>query len=87
VQGANAAEVEVVIDNHDGALDLDFSRSRSCAKLDRDGEGEYRLNGARCRLVDVVEVLSDSGSARRCTRSSRRARSSRSSCRARASGG
>ncbi len=30
-------------------------------RLNRDGEGEYRLNGARCRLVDVIEVLSDSG--------------------------
>ena len=30
-------------------------------RLDRDGEGEYRLNGARCRLVDVLEVLSDTG--------------------------
>jgi chromosome segregation protein len=61
VHGSNAAEVEVVIDNHDGALDLDFSEISIVRKLDRDGEGEYRLNGARCRLVDVVEVLSDSG--------------------------
>jgi chromosome segregation protein len=61
VQGSNAAEVEVVIDNHDGALDLDFSEISILRKLGRDGEGEYRLNGARCRLVDVVEVLSDSG--------------------------
>src|SRR3954469_11943564 len=61
VQGSNGAEVEVVIDNHDGALDLDFSEISIVRKLDRDGEGEYRLNGARCRLVDVVEVLSDSG--------------------------
>src|SRR6187402_1110734 len=61
VQGSNAAEVEVVIDNHDGALDLDFSEISIVRKLGRDGEGEYRLNGARCRLVDVVEVLSDSG--------------------------
>jgi chromosome segregation protein len=61
VQSSNAAEVEVVIDNHDGALDLDFSEISIVRKLDRDGEGEYRLNGARCRLVDVVEVLSDSG--------------------------
>src|SRR5439155_1037895 len=30
-------------------------------RLERDGEGEYRLNGARCRLVDVLEVLSDTG--------------------------
>src|SRR5919206_3332943 len=61
VQGSAAAEVEVVIDNHDGALDLDFSEISVVRRLDRDGEGEYRLNGARCRLVDVVEVLSDSG--------------------------
>jgi chromosome segregation protein len=61
VQSSNAAEVEVVIDNHDGALDLDFSEISIVRRLDRDGEGEYRLNGARCRLVDVVEVLSDSG--------------------------
>ena len=61
VQGASAAEVEVVIDNHDGALEIDFSEISIVRRLDRDGEGEYRLNGARCRLVDVVEVLSDSG--------------------------
>jgi chromosome segregation protein len=61
VKGSSAAEVEVVIDNHDGALDLDFSEISIVRRLDRDGEGEYRLNGARCRLVDVVEVLSDSG--------------------------
>ena len=61
VQGANAAEVEVVIDNHDGALEVDFSEISIVRRLDRHGEGEYRLNGARCRLVDVVEVLSDSG--------------------------
>jgi chromosome segregation protein len=61
VKGANAAEVEVVIDNGDGALDIDFSEISIVRKLERDGEGEYRLNGARCRLVDVVEVLSDSG--------------------------
>src|SRR6185437_8046296 len=30
-------------------------------KLDRAGEGEYRLAGARCRLVDIVELLSDTG--------------------------
>jgi chromosome segregation protein len=61
VHGSNAAEVEVVIDNHDGALPIDFSEISIVRRLGRDGEGEYRLNGARCRLVDVVEVLSDSG--------------------------
>jgi chromosome segregation protein len=61
VHGASAAEVEVVIDNSDGRLDTDFSEISIVRRLARDGEGEYRLNGARCRLVDVIEVLSDSG--------------------------
>src|ERR671915_46796 len=61
VQGSSAAEVEVVIDNSSGSLDTSFSEISIVRRLARDGEGEYRLNGARCRLVDVIEVLSDSG--------------------------
>jgi chromosome segregation protein len=74
VQGSSAAEVEVVIDNQpaeaggvspaqrgEGRLDTSFSEISIVRRLGRDGEGEYRLNGARCRLVDVIEVLSDSG--------------------------
>src|SRR5918999_1092696 len=61
VQGSSAAEVEVVIDNSSGNLDSSFSEISIVRRLARDGEGEYRLNGARCRLVDVIEVLSDSG--------------------------
>src|SRR5262245_37455949 len=61
VGGASAAEVEVVIDNHDQGLDVDFSELSIVRRLDRNGEGEYRLNGARCRLVDVIEALSDTG--------------------------
>src|SRR3954466_8767016 len=58
----NAAEVEVVIDNADGGISgTEFSEISILRKLDRDGEGEYRLNGARCRLADVIEVLSDTG--------------------------
>ncbi len=61
LSSSSSAEVEVVIDNSDGSLPVDFSEISIVRKLDRDGEGEYRLNGARCRLVDVIEVLSDSG--------------------------
>ncbi|HEY1276327.1 MAG TPA: AAA family ATPase [Thermoleophilaceae bacterium] len=61
VGGSGAAEVEVVIDNHDNRLAVEFAEISIVRRLDRDGEGEYRLNGARCRLVDVIEVLSDSG--------------------------
>src|SRR4028119_461851 len=61
VPSRNAAEVEVLLDNSGGALETDFSEVSITRKLSRDGEGEYRLNGARCRMVDVLEVLSDSG--------------------------
>src|SRR5437763_1948899 len=61
VPSRNAAEVEVVIDNPQGVLDGQFSELSIVRRLDRSGEGEYRLNGARCRLVDVLEVLSDTG--------------------------
>ncbi len=52
------AEVEVVLDNSD-APDASFSEISVRRRLDRNGEGEYRLNGARCRLVDVIEALAD----------------------------
>src|SRR5215211_4920340 len=61
VPGSSAAEVEVVIENGEGRLEADFAEISIVRRLARDGEGEYRLNGARCRLVDVIEVLSDSG--------------------------
>ncbi|HEY7150143.1 MAG TPA: AAA family ATPase [Solirubrobacterales bacterium] len=52
------AEVEVVLDNGDGAGG-EFSEVAIRRRLDRNGEGEYRINGARCRLVDVIETLAD----------------------------
>jgi chromosome segregation protein len=61
VQARSAAEVEIVLDNSDGTVDLPFSEISIVRRLDRSGEGEYRLNGARARLVDVIEVLSDTG--------------------------
>jgi chromosome segregation protein len=61
VQARGFAEVEIVLDNADGTVDLPVSEISIVRRLDRAGEGEYRLNGARCRLVDVIEVLSDTG--------------------------
>ena len=43
------------------ALGLGVPEVSILRRLDRSGEGEYRLAGARCRLVDVIEVLSDTG--------------------------
>jgi len=61
VQPRSAAEVEIVLDNADGTVDLPLSEISIVRRLDRAGEGSYRLNGARCRLTDVIEVLSDTG--------------------------
>src|SRR2546421_8181988 len=47
------AEVEVVIDNSEGRAASEFSEIAIQRRLDRSGEGTYRLNGARCRLVGV----------------------------------
>jgi chromosome segregation ATPase len=55
------AEVEVVIDNGDNPNGDDggFSEISIKRRLERSGDGEYRVNGARCRLADVLEILSD----------------------------
>jgi chromosome segregation protein len=61
VQARGEAEVEVVLDNGGGELDLPVGEVAIARRLNRAGEGEYRVNGARCRLVDVLELLSDTG--------------------------
>ena len=58
------AEVEVVIDNSEGLAASEFSEISITRRIERNGDGEYRLNGARCRLADVVEVLSDTNMGR-----------------------
>jgi chromosome segregation protein len=60
-QAARNAEVELVLDDSEGTLGLGVPEVSIARRLDRSGEGEYRLAGARCRLVDVIEVLSDTG--------------------------
>jgi chromosome segregation protein len=61
VKGASSAEVEVVIDNSGGRGESEFSELSIVRRLGRDGDGEYRLNGARCRLSDIAEALSETG--------------------------
>jgi chromosome segregation protein len=53
------AQVEVVIDNSDGRAATEFTEIAVERRLDRSGDGSYRLNGARARLADVSDVLSD----------------------------
>ncbi len=61
VQARSSAEVEIILDNADGTLDIPLGEISIVRRLDRNGDGEYRLNGAKCRLVDVLEILSDTG--------------------------
>src|SRR6201988_1962080 len=60
-QASKGAEVELVLDDSEGILGLGAPEVSLVRRLDRAGEGEYRLAGARCRLVDVIELLSDTG--------------------------
>ena len=55
------AEVTVTIDNSDNALPIEYSEVSITRRMFRDGAGEYEINGSSCRLMDVQELLSDSG--------------------------
>ena len=55
------AEVTVTIDNADSALPIEYSEVSITRRMFRDGASEYEINGSSCRLMDVQELLSDSG--------------------------
>ncbi len=55
------AEVSLTIDNSEGLLPIDFEEVTITRILFRDGDSEYSINGVPCRLLDVQELLSDSG--------------------------
>ena len=55
------AEVSLTIDNADGALPIEYSEVTISRTLFRSGQSEYAINGESCRLLDVQELLSDSG--------------------------
>ena len=58
------AEVMLTIDNGDGALPIDYAEVTLSRLLFRSGQSEYAINGDHCRLLDVQELLSDSGMGR-----------------------
>ncbi|MBO1414478.1 chromosome segregation protein SMC [Streptomyces sp. FH025] len=55
------AEVSLTIDNGDGALPIEYSEVTITRTMFRNGGSEYALNGETCRLLDIQELLSDSG--------------------------
>jgi chromosome segregation protein len=61
IQARSEAEVELVLDNSDATIADGAAEVSILRRYNRAGEGEYRLNGAHCRLIDVLELLSDTG--------------------------
>jgi len=55
------AEVSLTFDNGDGGLPLDLPEVTITRRLYRDGTSEYEINGTACRLLDIQDLLSDSG--------------------------
>ncbi|TMQ91796.1 chromosome segregation protein SMC [Actinomadura soli] len=55
------AEVVLTIDNSDGALPIDYTEVTISRLMFRSGSSEYAINGDACRLLDIQELLSDSG--------------------------
>ncbi|GGM40018.1 chromosome partition protein Smc [Longimycelium tulufanense] len=55
------AEVTLTVDNGDGALPIDYTEVSITRRMFRDGASEYEINGNTCRLLDIQELLSDSG--------------------------
>ena len=55
------AEIQLTIDNTDGALPIDYTEVTISRTKFRNGNSEYAINGTSCRLLDVRELLSDSG--------------------------
>ncbi|MFD4905922.1 chromosome segregation protein SMC [Kitasatospora purpeofusca] len=55
------AEVSLTIDNTDGALPIEYAEVTITRTMFRNGGSEYALNGDTCRLLDIQELLSDSG--------------------------
>lgn len=55
------AEVSLTIDNSDGALPIDYTEVTIARTMFRNGGSEYAINGTPCRLLDIQELLADSG--------------------------
>ena len=58
---ANFCEIEILFDNSDCVLDIEFTEVSIKRKAYRTGESAYYLNGKQCRLRDIKELLLDSG--------------------------
>ncbi|HSK48775.1 MAG TPA: chromosome segregation protein SMC [Coriobacteriia bacterium] len=60
-QPVGVAEVDLVLDNSDGTLPLEFTEVTISRRMYRSGESEYLINQAPARLMDIQDLLHDSG--------------------------
>ncbi len=60
-QAAKLAEVDLVLDNSDGAIPIEFTEVVITRRMHHNGESEYLLNGAPCLRRDIIDILHDSG--------------------------
>lgn len=60
-KASGLAEVDLVLDNSDGTLPVDFDEVAITRRMYRNGESEYLINGAVARRMDVLDILHDSG--------------------------
>ncbi len=60
-QAVSVAEVELILDNSDQTLPIDFNQVSIMRRMFRNGESEYFINGSPCRRMDIIDILFDSG--------------------------
>lgn len=60
-KSVGVAEVELVLDNSDGTLPVDFNEVSLTRRMYRSGESEYLINGAPARRMDFMDILHDTG--------------------------
>ena len=60
-KAVSVAEVELVLDNSDGTLPVDYDEVAITRRMYRNGESEYLINGVLSRRLDVQDILHDTG--------------------------
>ena len=60
-KSVGVAEVDLVLDNSDGSLPVDYTEVSVTRRMYRSGESEYLINGSAARRMDVLDILHDSG--------------------------
>ena len=60
-QAVGVAEVELILDNSDNTLPIEFDQVSITRRMYRSGESEYFINGSPCRRMDIIDILFDSG--------------------------